>query len=181
MGQRRRDKKQRKLTQQTTSAIFATAGANQAATTQQMAMQAEQLRIAQMQAAEAQAAAALAQQQAAQRAVGIAANAAEAPGWRPDPIHTHELRWWGGVSWTDQVMDGGVQATDPDFGDDLNADPTGTPAIGPGAAALPASTDITAVAGTPSVAQQIRELGELKDQGLLTEEEFVAQKARILG
>jgi uncharacterized Zn finger protein len=28
---------------------------------------------------------------------------------------------------------------------------------------------------------QIKQLGELKDQGLLTEEEFAAQKARLLG
>jgi Short C-terminal domain len=29
--------------------------------------------------------------------------------------------------------------------------------------------------------QQLKELAELKDQGILTEEEFAAQKARILG
>jgi Short C-terminal domain len=29
--------------------------------------------------------------------------------------------------------------------------------------------------------QQLRDLAELKDQGVLTEEEFAAQKARILG
>jgi hypothetical protein len=29
--------------------------------------------------------------------------------------------------------------------------------------------------------QQLKDLAELKDQGILTEEEFVAQKARILG
>jgi hypothetical protein len=29
--------------------------------------------------------------------------------------------------------------------------------------------------------QQLRDLAELKDQGILTEEEFAAQKARILG
>ena len=28
---------------------------------------------------------------------------------------------------------------------------------------------------------QLRQLAELKDQGILTEEEFTAQKARILG
>jgi hypothetical protein len=28
--------------------------------------------------------------------------------------------------------------------------------------------------------QQLRDLAELKDQGILTEEEFAAQKARIL-
>ena len=29
--------------------------------------------------------------------------------------------------------------------------------------------------------QQLKTLGELKDQGVLTEEEFAAQKAKILG
>jgi hypothetical protein len=28
---------------------------------------------------------------------------------------------------------------------------------------------------------QLKELGELKDQGVLTEEEFAAQKAKLLG
>ena len=31
------------------------------------------------------------------------------------------------------------------------------------------------------VVQQLKDLAELKDQGILTEEEFAAQKARILG
>jgi hypothetical protein len=29
--------------------------------------------------------------------------------------------------------------------------------------------------------QQLKELGELRDNGVLTEEEFAAQKAKILG
>ena len=33
----------------------------------------------------------------------------------------------------------------------------------------------------PSMLDQLRELGELKDQGVLTEEEFAAQKAKLLG
>ena len=32
-----------------------------------------------------------------------------------------------------------------------------------------------------SVIDQLRELGELKEQGILTEEEFAAQKAKLLG
>ncbi len=32
-----------------------------------------------------------------------------------------------------------------------------------------------------SVIDQLKQLGELKDQGILTEEEFSAQKARLLG
>jgi hypothetical protein len=35
--------------------------------------------------------------------------------------------------------------------------------------------------GESSMIDQLKELGELKAQGILTEEEFAAQKARILG
>jgi len=35
--------------------------------------------------------------------------------------------------------------------------------------------------GEGSTIEQLKELGELKAQGILTEEEFVAQKAKILG
>jgi len=33
----------------------------------------------------------------------------------------------------------------------------------------------------PSTLDQLKQLGELKDQGVLTEEEFAAQKAKLLG
>jgi hypothetical protein len=36
-------------------------------------------------------------------------------------------------------------------------------------------------AGGESVIDQLKELGELKAQGILTEEEFAAQKAKLLG
>ena len=35
------------------------------------------------------------------------------PQWHPDPSGRHEYRLWDGTSWTDQVSDGGVVATDP--------------------------------------------------------------------
>ena len=35
--------------------------------------------------------------------------------------------------------------------------------------------------GGESVIDQLKELGELKSQGILTEEEFAAQKAKLLG
>ena len=35
--------------------------------------------------------------------------------------------------------------------------------------------------GGESVIDQLKELGELKSQGVLTEEEFAAQKAKLLG
>ena len=45
------------------------------------------------------------------------------------------------------------------------------PVAAPAAAAAPAGE---------SVIDQLKQLGELKSQGILTEEEFAAQKARIL-
>lgn len=38
-----------------------------------------------------------------------------------------------------------------------------------------------AAPATGDVVQQLKDLAELKNQGILTEEEFAAQKARILG
>jgi hypothetical protein len=35
------------------------------------------------------------------------------PGWHPDPTTRHEYRYWDGRSWTDDVADRGVTATDP--------------------------------------------------------------------
>jgi Short C-terminal domain len=35
--------------------------------------------------------------------------------------------------------------------------------------------------GESSMIEQLKELGELKSQGILTEEEFAAQKAKLLG
>jgi hypothetical protein len=48
------------------------------------------------------------------------------------------------------------------------------PAPAPAPAAAPA-------ASTGSVIDQLKELGELKEQGILTEAEFEAQKAKLLG
>lgn len=45
------------------------------------------------------------------------------------------------------------------------------------AAAAPAA----APASESSVIDQLKQLGELKSQGILTEEEFAAQKAKLLG
>ncbi len=38
-----------------------------------------------------------------------------------------------------------------------------------------------APAAAPSMLDQLKQLGELKDQGVLTEGEFAAQKAKLLG
>jgi hypothetical protein len=47
------------------------------------------------------------------------------------------------------------------------------PEVAPAAAPAPA--------GEPSMIDQLKQLGELKSQGILTEEEFAAQKAKLLG
>jgi Short C-terminal domain len=44
----------------------------------------------------------------------------------------------------------------------------------------PPTAAAPAAAG-PSVIDQLKELGELKAQGILTEEEFAGQKAKLLG
>jgi len=31
------------------------------------------------------------------------------PGWYPDPVAQHELRFWDGTQWTNKVEDGGVE------------------------------------------------------------------------
>jgi Short C-terminal domain len=49
-------------------------------------------------------------------------------------------------------------------------------AFAPAAAAPPAPAE-----GGQSTIDQLKELGELKAQGILTEEEFAAQKAKLLG
>jgi putative oligomerization/nucleic acid binding protein len=49
--------------------------------------------------------------------------------------------------------------------------PQAAPAPPPAAPAAPAESTI----------DQLKELGELKNQGIITEEEFAAQKAKLLG
>ncbi|MBS1893395.1 MAG: SHOCT domain-containing protein [Actinobacteria bacterium] len=49
----------------------------------------------------------------------------------------------------------------------------------PEAAPAPAAP-AAAPAGGASVIDQLKELGELKEQGILTEDEFAAQKAKLL-
>lgn len=48
-------------------------------------------------------------------------------------------------------------------------------------AAPPPAAAPAAEAGGQSTIDQLRELGDLKQQGILTEEEFEAQKAKLLG
>jgi Short C-terminal domain len=47
-------------------------------------------------------------------------------------------------------------------------------------AAAPAPAAAAPAAAGPSMIDQLKELGELKAQGILTEDEFAAQKAKLL-
>ncbi len=38
------------------------------------------------------------------------------PGWHPDPMGRHELRYWDGTQWTEHVSSHGRQAVDPPTG-----------------------------------------------------------------
>jgi hypothetical protein len=49
----------------------------------------------------------------------------------------------------------------------------------PPSEAAPAPAPAAPAAG-PSMIDQLKELGELKEQGILTEDEFAAQKAKLL-
>lgn len=51
----------------------------------------------------------------------------------------------------------------------------------PQAAPAPAPAPAAAPAAGPSTIDQLKELAELKTQGILTEEKFAAQKAKVLG
>jgi superfamily I DNA/RNA helicase len=46
--------------------------------------------------------------------------------------------------------------------------------------AAPAPAAAAPAPAAPSMIDQLKELGELKDQGILTEDEFAAQKAKLL-
>ncbi|RBY87547.1 hypothetical protein DQ240_07540 [Blastococcus sp. TF02A-26] len=50
----------------------------------------------------------------------------------------------------------------------------------PGPATTPPPS-APAAAPQPDLIEQLRRLGELRDAGILTEEEFAAQKAKLLG
>lgn len=43
-----------------------------------------------------------------------------------------------------------------------------------------APAPVAAAPAAPSMIDQLKQLGELKDQGILTEDEFAAQKAKLL-
>src|SRR5688572_29271734 len=73
----------------------------------------------------------------------------------------------------DQAAYAQPQYAEPQYAEPQYAQPQYAPAPPP---APPAA----APAGGNDMFEQLRQLGELRDQGILTDEEFAAQKARIL-
>jgi hypothetical protein len=61
---------------------------------------------------------------------------------------------------------------EPQYAQPQYVEPAPAPAPPPAASA--------ASAGTDDMIEQLRELGQLRDQGILTDEEFAAQKAKLL-
>lgn len=53
--------------------------------------------------------------------------------------------------------------------------------VGAAPAPAPAAPAPAPAAGESAVIEQLKQLGELKAQGVLTEEEFAAEKAKLLG
>ncbi len=77
-----------------------------------------------------------------------------AAGWLVDPGGAHELRYWDETAWTHQCP---ITAWPPS---------TYRPNRSPGPPV--------------DVADQLRKLAALRDEGILSDEEFAAQKARVL-
>ena len=85
-------------------------------------------------------------------------------GWKPDPSRRFPDRYWDGSTWTRWTRDkpGGTRFED---------------------APLMAATDAarTAQPASSSIADELRKLTQLRDEGELTSEEFVALKQQLLG
>jgi hypothetical protein len=119
--------------------------------------------------------------------------------WKPDPAGTHQLRYWAGQAWTSHVADAGVASVAPLPEGALLPDPLAGgashrllqqraarkwPGGITGAQLWPfgrrAAPKATLAADIAQLAEHLRELGKLGDEGLLTDEEFAIQKARLL-
>jgi hypothetical protein len=91
-------------------------------------------------------------------------------GWKPDPTGRHPDRYFDGTAWTIWVRDkpGGTRSEDPAVMPEPRDARSDEPSDGAGV-------------GPTSVADELRKLVELRDEGVLTDEEFAVQKARLLG
>ena len=94
-------------------------------------------------------------------------------GWLPDPSGRYPDRWWDGAQWTEWVRDkpGGTRSADPP-----GALPVPIPASKSPLAPAPAASD----ADDPDPIEQLRRLGELRDAGVVTPEQFDAKREELL-
>jgi hypothetical protein len=101
-------------------------------------------------------------------AVEVNGNDTPEEGWMADPSRRYPDRWWDGVQWTAWVRDkpGGTRSEDP-----------------PGSLPLPGVAEAQGDArdALPSDAiEQLRQLGELRDSGVITLEQFEAKREELL-
>jgi hypothetical protein len=91
--------------------------------------------------------------------------------WKPDPTRRFELRYWDGSRWTEHVARQGEQFVDPlDAGEsNANEEEETSPAADEQRGPL-----------SDAAVEKLRQLAELRDAGVLTDEEFAEQKARLL-
>lgn len=117
--------------------------------------------------------------------------------WLADPTGRHQLRYWDGVKWTDYVSDAGAQSMDPVGSPPASmqqqarvapqSQPVGVAAQPVGTVAQPAAQAAATEAAAPAetnnalIADELAKLAGLRDRGILTDEEFTAQKAKLLG
>lgn len=102
-----------------------------------------------------------------------------AAGWHPDPTGQHESRYWDGSQWTEHVAGQGPQP--PPVAAPPPEPPPAPAAAPPAAAADGIADDAAGNRGGEEPAEQLRRLRELRDEGLITPEDFEAKKAEILG
>ena len=63
-----------------------------------------------------------------------------AAGWYADPLGRHERRYWDGAAWTDHIVDGTTQGTDPVSGPPVATGQAAQTASAAPAAAVPTAT-----------------------------------------
>jgi hypothetical protein len=81
------------------------------------------------------------------------------------------------IAGTATAVSGGVRRRQEERYAEAEYAPAEQPAPEPEAAPAPAAT----AGPSPEAIEALKELASLKDQGILTDEEFAAQKAKILG
>jgi hypothetical protein len=107
----------------------------------------------------------------AELTVAVSGDVLPPEGWLPDPSGRFPDRWWDGAQWTKWVRDmpGGTRSEDPPGS---LPPPTTEPPPPP-----PAAANETC---EPGVIEMLRQLGQLRDEGVITSEQFEAKRAELL-